>query len=363
MNAEVSEERRRLLQVISDLDDLQIQKLTYYAESVISGKQVVSLDHISKLPVETVNMIAQYLPHRDFSSFSQTSAYISECLSSTWLSQGLETYSGIIVNGLSFQETVYSGVDPKKAFHQFEASWGFTQSPLCNCPKPYLLESAVPEGIASFTVPLNFGISSTCTCFLDFSAEVHFGIDVIRSVIGVVDSLDHLNCDRALSPNHWGLAFGPLSGIVSSQGRYFDRYNTFNTGPFIRDFLQTAMLDTVGIRVGIFFNQGEVSFYRLPEEKGEWECTGVVHKSTQKVLYPAVMFWQLSPAESVSFKLEGIHDLPPYPPHDNLEAQDLANWTEFDEGDLRNFQVDDFEENLGENFWEDENLELTTVRE
>ena len=340
--------RHRLLQMINDGADEQIQTLFHYARHLFVDPRQSKRKSILSLGPDLIHILTEYLTPRDLRSLSETSNGIRDCVQRGWMQLGLVHFDGILIHGMSFTEIVAQGVSPHDAFNLFESSWGFQPSEMCNQPIPSILQSAVTGRMACFTVPTLFGVSPSARLFIDITAEMHFGPDVVRSVVGVVDSLDPIDCDRALSFDHWGLAFGPLSGIISSRGKYFDRYDTFNTGPFIRDFLAAAMVDTVGIRIGIFFDRGSVSFYRLPEEKANWECTGVVYKARpdQKVLYPAVMFWRLSPSESVTFKLEGLHDNPPFEPHDNFLSQDMGNWANFDEAQHLDEEDEDFDDEI-----------------
>ena len=328
--------RQRLIEMIENGDDETIKALSHYVDHLMLDTRDSKSYGISNLSEDILNIIGGFLNPRDLRYLAESSACMRDCMSNVWIDRGRLFFDGILIYGMTFMDVVAQGVSPHDAFVLFESSWGFQPNEMCNQPIPSILQSSVNTGMACCTITTLFGVSTSARLFIDITAEMHFGPDVVRSVIGVVDSLDHIDCDRALSINHWGLAFGPLSGIISSRGQYFDRYETFNTGPFIRDFLTAAMMDTVGIRVGIFFDHGSVSFYRLPEEKAEWECTGVVYKARpdQKVLYPAVMFWRLSPAESVTFKLEGLHNNPPFEPHDNSFAQDMTNWRPFDEAQV-----------------------------
>ena len=165
----------------------------------------------------------------------------------------------------------------------------------------------------------------------------------------MVDSLETLDCDRALSTKHWGIGFGPLSGVVTSNQCYFDRSDTYNTGALVEDYLETAKARSVQIRIGIYFDNGNISFFRLPEGKTAWECTGVVHqaKPHQTVFYPSAMFWRLSSSDEVEFELRGMQRDPPFDPHFNFSAQEARNWTRFSEPQEVRENPEDYESDGG----------------
>jgi hypothetical protein len=267
------------------------------------------------------------------------------------LALGERYFRGIFVRELTFVKAA-EALGVPLAFSEFLRSFGFCGNAFTNGQAPDELHLEITdEESHSFTVPLGFAVSREAEIFLDFSAEIHFGPDVIRSVVGVIDSLANLHVDRAMaeaSEHGFGLAFGPLSGVLSRDGKYFDRFHTYATGAVIRDFLASATVDTVGVRIGIFFSHGKVAFFRLPEEDGDWETTGFVYEmgETQNFLYPCLMFSRVSQHENVFFQLRGISDRPPYTPHLNEEALDYENnWLPFEEDALDILrQQDDGEE-------------------
>ena len=320
----------------SKLDSESIQQLISYSDLLFLRQKNRRADVSRVFPRDVLYRIGQYLTPFELKAFRGTCRSVEAATSRCWYDIGERLFEGLVVSGETFSEAV--GRRPfnnsiLSVFNKFEKSWRFMDHAGCEYPRPETVHVAIRRGQLSFTLPVGFGVTwSVDSLFIDIAAEVHFGPDLIRSVVGVVDSLKNLECDRALSRDSWGIGFGPLSGILSSGGFFFDRFETYHTGPFIRDYLASAMVDTVGLRIGIFFSRGKIAFYRLSEESADWECTGFVYQApSMTTLYPSVMFSRVGESEEVTFQLRGMYNKPPYFPHDNLIAQDTQNWQPFED--------------------------------
>jgi len=183
------------------------------------------------------------------------------------------------------------------------------------------------------------------------TVSVKFSPEAVRSVIGLIQAPlipgheQSLECDRGLSKKYWGLAFGPLTGVVSTHGRYFDDFSTYRARHGLRDYLTCALSGPVSVKVGIYINDGQIAFYRLPEsDYFDYECTGYVYdcstatdmtylqldacNNTSQVL-PCVMLSHIGHHDHISISIEKISTEPPYMPHSNTIALNPSNWSLF----------------------------------
>ncbi|KAF4665451.1 hypothetical protein FOL47_004608 [Perkinsus chesapeaki] len=249
----------------------------------------------------------------------------------------------------------------------------------------------------SFTCPSKFEIPTSHPrgIYLEYLVDLHFSPSATRAVIGVIDGshkstsplsvlsstttaattmaasptpsgkfLDDTflatrtskleTCDFALEtdPSMWAVAFGPLSAVLSSRGRYFDQFDTYTVAgaedpsenkELLRDCLESALLDVVSVRVGIYLEQGKVAFFRrvdsvghsssmLPGDSSSYDCTGFIYQTRedQPFLRPALMCCNVNgDYDFVRTELTAVCNKPPYPPHDNIDALDFPNNWEY----------------------------------
>ena len=344
----------RLLERASALDQDSLSRLVNFADLQAIRRSNANHDVTSSFSRDVLCRVGQFLEPADLRSYAASSPVLRDATSKIWIDRGERVFNGILVGGQTFSEALRCSASPEVVYQRFRDSWGFMPNKFCTNPRPDTLRVRVQEDLHNFTVPLAFSISTSASIFLDIAAEMRFGPDMVRSVIGFLEDIGDLECDRGLSTDSWGMAFGPLSGIISSNGLFFDRLHTYVTGPYMRDFLQAVAVDTIGVRVGMFFDQGKVSFFRHTEEGSDWECTGVVYecKKGTKHLIPSVMFARVSPAEDIKFQLRGIYDKAPFAPHINREALDSDAWLPFEESayelminpELPNEDLDDLED-------------------
>jgi hypothetical protein len=314
------------LDCLSERDFLELRN---YA-MLLSHKKNRRL-RLHDLPSEMLVRIGNFL---DVNSLNQFSSIFSSGrnLSDCFRDRGLQLFEGLVVDGKNFQQAVATTGEAFLEFQKFQTSLIFGVHPIIENLHQRLIRVNVPANeVVSFTLPMGFGVTSDTSLFLEFHAELHFGPDIIRSVIGVVEDLEDMEMDKAMSEKVFGLAYGPLSSILSSKGKYFDKVEAYITGPYIRDYLDQATQETVGLRLGIYFMKGQVAFYRQGEEDGDWECTGFVYKTEKPVLYPCFMFSKVTDQERLSFEFKAISQEPPFTPHANKAAFESENWLPFED--------------------------------
>lgn len=333
--------KQELLDSIDMMDSKDLLPLREFLRMSSIRSTWSDVDASLALPEDAITSIGSFLGAKDLAAWQTCNETMLKALDSKWLTLGVRRFHSIRVHGRCFEEKGDSG-------SWFSRYIEFSQAlRLCVregvmklCNKRYTVETCVPMNKrVSCTIPAKFGIATSGSTFVSMTVSVKFSPEAVRSVIGLIDLplggsgwRQSLECDRGLSRKHWGLAFGPLSGVVSSMGRYFDDFRTYRARHGLKDYLATALNEPVAVRVGIFVDNGKVAFYRLPEsDYSDWECTGFVydcssgdHRGDNKTLLPSVMFSQIGHNDHVKVAIEGICDRPPFYPHTNSAA--LHNW-------------------------------------
>ena len=330
--------KQELIDSIAVMGDEELFPLRQFMR-LSSIKSIWSdLDSSLALPEDAITSVGSFLGARDLAAWQTCSKTMHSSLDSKWLLLGLERFHNVRLDGRSFGERDESCSSWFLRYTEFRKSLRLcTRAGVMCLTGCNTVETAIPMyKKVSCTIPSKFGISVSGSTFLSLTVSVKFSPDAVRSVIGLIDFPQtggwgqSLECDRGLSRKYWGLAFGPLTGVVSSMGKYFDDFSTYRARHGLKDYLAAAMNETVVVRVGIFIDNGKVAFYRLPEsDYSDWECTGFVydcstHGVQSEYILPSVMFSHIGHRDSVSVCIDGISPRPPFYPHVNASA--MHNW-------------------------------------
>jgi hypothetical protein len=300
--------------------------------------QGVDISHV--LPGDTISCIGSFLDASTVSKLQQTCRTIKNSLDVIWRDLGSKHFQGVLVDGEPFiNRPVYSSWS-QRYLH-------FSKS-LIIFPRKGVLEASGPRTVHTFipaykkvscTLPATFSILTTGRTFLEMTVSVRFSPDAVRSVIGLIESPiqggpESLLCDRGLSRTHWGLAYGPLTGVCSVKGRYFDDFSTYRARHSLTDYLTRALDHEVSMKIAIFVEDGKVAFYRLPVDSDyvDWESTGFVYQITHtNLVHPCLMFSSIGSRDSISLEIDRLSRDPPYYPHINEKALRQSSWNSFAE--------------------------------
>jgi hypothetical protein len=320
-------------------DDLLVFRQYIRLNSIC--RELKGVDLMNALPEDALLQVGSFLNARDVSNLQMGCKVLFQAFDSAWQVFGESKYSTILVEGKTFQGA--SGAC------WFDKYLSFAKS-LRIAPRKGVIERGrnlkdVKTCIRLFrkvscTLPTLFSVVTSGRTFIEMTVSVKFSPEAVRSVIGLIESpikgdTESLKCDRALSRKHWGLAFGPLTGVVSSRGQYFDDFSTYRARHGLHDYLGRAMHEQVTLKVGIYIEEGKIAFYRLPEhDYPDWECTGFVFESAHVELYPCLMFSHIGHRDSIYLTVTDIRNTPPYMPHVNTKAVSRDNWSSFAEEGL-----------------------------
>ena len=346
--------REDIISTISDMDYEELSTLFQYVRCSSIRIEWTGVDISATIPEDALYSIASFLDAKTLATWQASSSSMLRSFDVAWQTRGSDRFQNIMVEGEGF-------VSPQST----EASWfhryvEFARRIRLSTKERVLAAStsnsrAVSTCIPLYqkvtcTVPAEFSVALKGTTYVTMSVSVRFSPEAIRSVVGLIQSpiyplpSSSLECDRGLSRKYWGLAFGPLTGVVSSQGRYFDDFSTYRARHGLKDYLTKALTETVSVKVGILIHEGRIAFYRLPEsDYPDWECTGFVYDCFANLstptsflnfvdtpsLFPAVMFTHMGHRDHVLVSIDGISDRPPYWPHVNESAMDFENWNSF----------------------------------
>lgn len=330
--------------MIESISSMQAQELANLRQSVrlLKLRQENEGNDLSMLlDGDAIATIGSFLSARDLSTLQNSNKHMRESLDSHWKAIGCSTFPNVRVSNERFD-------------YQSERLWydrycRFTKS-LRIFPTKGVLGSQHNRTCStciplfrkvSCTIPAMFSVETSGRTFIEMTVSVRFSPEAVRSVVGIIESpvsggRESLMCDRALSRKHWGLAFGPLTGVVSSGGRYFDDFTTYRARHGLHDYLSKAMEEAVTVKVGIFIDNRRIAFYRLPESDYlDWESTGFVYETEHKEVLPCIMFSHIGHRDSISITIDRISERPPYYPHANARAlSDPTSWNSFAESNL-----------------------------
>ena len=346
--------REDIISTISDMDYEELSTLFQYVRCTSIRMEWTGVDISATIPEDAMYSIASFLDSKSLATWQACSSSMLRSFDGSWQTRGLDRYRNILVDGEGFESGVLSEASWFHRFVEFSRRMRISAKDrvLVSLPsKPKAVLTCIPlYQKVSCTVPAEFSVKLSGTTYVTMSVSVRFSPEAIRSVVGLIQSpifplpAHSLECDRGLSRKYWGLAFGPLTGVVSSQGRYFDDFSTYRARHGLKDYLTTALSETVTVRVGILIHEGRIAFYRLPEsDYPDWECTGFVYDCCdnlttptsflnfleQPSISPAVMFTHIGHRDHVEVSIDGISDRPPYWPHVNDSALDFSNWNSF----------------------------------
>lgn len=349
-----------VVRLLPSLDKERLAQVLSYVQQCTVLTQKNGVDSLSRLPFEAVSRVGQFLAPSDLRSFGQVCRTLRLGSRFAWECAGSELYDGLSVDGCLFSDSSLRTVDWRERARAFGESVGFLSSDLLLIQNGTVAGSAWPYGrryclaplgrSMSFTCPTGFGVSAFKAdkslaggTFVHMRMSLRFSPDAVRAVVGLIDgrhgagsksSDRELACDRGLSADQWGISFGPLTGVVSSRGRYFDKFHTYRARHGLKDYLEMAQHGKVTVDVGIYIHQGLVAFYRLPEsDYVDWECTGFIcslDPRTQSIVYPALMFSNIGKHDMVEAAVLNVTNKPPYFPHVNALANQESYWTKFE---------------------------------
>jgi len=329
-------------EIIRSVDSLTEEELLTMRQSLRLStlrRELQGVDIAHVLPGDTLSCIGSYLDASAVSRLQLTCKSLRESLEPVWRDLGASDFGSICIDGEPFKSRpIYSSWH--RRYVQFSKSLSiFPRRGILEQSGPRKVQTAIPVyKRVSCTLPAAFSISTSGRTFVEMTISVRFSPDAVRSVIGLIESpiqggLESLCCDRGLSRNHFALCMGPLSGVLSCRGRYFDDFSTYRARHSLHDYLARAMEDEVSMKVAIFIDNGKVAFYRLPVESdyADWECTGFVHNimSSMDQVHPCLIFSSIGGRDSISLKIDRISADPPYYPHTNEKALRQSSWTSF----------------------------------
>ena len=340
MASDVGSLRYEVIQSVVALseDELLIVRQSIRLTSL--KKELEGVNMIDLLPGDAIACIGSFLDASAILSLGAASKSTRDALDILWKGFGESAFTDMLVEGVGFSDD------------NEVSSWQSRYLEFCQamtiCPRRGVVKSVGPREVrtciplyrkATCTLPAMFSVLSSGRTFLELTVSVKFSPDAVRSVIGLIGSpitsTESLQCDRGLSRQHWGLAFGPLTGVVSSSGRYFDDFSTYRARHGLHDYLSRALEEEVELKVGIFINNSMIAFYRLPEQDYvDWECTGFVYQVPYACVIPSLMFSSIGHADDISVRFDRICKDPPYYPHTNETALRQSSWHSFAEEGL-----------------------------
>lgn len=331
-------------ELIERIAHMSVKELESFRQSVRLSticSNLCEVDACATLPDDTITLIGGFLTSKDLHIWQLCCRTIFRASDSMWQKFGSNRFRNIVVSGESFEE-----VDERSSW--FERYTLFARC-LQIVPREGVVSSLDSRTVVlainlyrkvSCTLPARFSVSSEGTTFVRMTVGVKFSPEAVRSVIGLIegpieDPCSSLCCDRGLSRKYWGLAFGPLTGVISCQGRYFDDFSTYRARHGLKDYLRLATEGLVTVQVGILVHKGKVAFFRLPErDYVDWECTGFVWALKHSTVFPSAMFSHLGSLDTVSICVNSVSEDPPYWPHINSQALNFEEWKSFAEEGL-----------------------------
>ena len=335
--------KQKLLCSIAYMDEADLLPLRQYLRLSSIRSTWSDIDMSLALPEDAITSVGSFLNAKDLSSWQTCNHEMFNSLDTNWYTLGMSSFENVKVDGRFFEERDVNCSSWFLRYTEFAKSLRLcVRKGVMSLSGPLEVSTCIPMyKKVSCTIPAKFSISPFGSrLFIQLTVSVKFSPDAVRSVIGLVDAPGvggwgkSLECDRGLSRSQWGLAFGPLTGVVSCMGRYFDDFSTYRARHGLKDYLATAMSETVHVQVGIFIENGKVAFYRLPEsDYSDWECTGFVYQVPDSQLYPAVMFSHIGHNDSICIKMNGIKHNPPFYPHTNTVALNWNGWNSFADED------------------------------
>ncbi len=348
--------RQELIDIISDLDESVLTLLKPVVEKSLLILNWRLADISGVFPDDAIQSVASYLEVGDLINWQSCNSAMLRTLDSNWWSIGIREFPNVFVDGKTFDDAaVVSERSSSRWFSRyihFRRSLGISSREGFSAYTDALQVAAtwMPQMLRiSCTIPSRFSVSLRGTTYIEMTVGVKFSPEAVRSVVGLIDvpaiSFGNirnagLDCDRGLSKKYWGLAFGPLTGVVSSEGRYFDNFRTYRARHGLKDYLSIASRELVQVKVGIFISGGKVAFYRLPEtDYCDWECTGFIYDCFDTAIhhklllvshvYPSLMFSNIGLDDSISVSIDKVSSSPPYLPHTNATGLNFTNWNWF----------------------------------
>lgn len=331
-------------ELIDRISQMDVKELESFRQSVRLSAIRSTLSRVSlpeALSEDALSVVGQFLTASDLHTWHLCCKTILNTSDVKWKDLGIHRFRNILVSGEGFEE-----VDERSTWFRRYAQFssGLHISPradiVCMVDQRTVMTDIPLYRKVSCTLPARFSVSTRGTTFVRMTVGVKFSPEAVRSVIGLIgwpveDPFSSLDCDRGLSKKYWGLAFGPLTGVVSSKGRYFDDFTTYRARHGLKDYLTLATQELVIVQVGILVHNGRAAFFRLPEcDYTDWECTGFVGELKDSQVIPSAMFSQLGHLDTVTVRVNSVSEDPPYWPHINAKAMDFNNWNSFAEEGL-----------------------------
>lgn len=345
--------RQQLFDLISDLDESSLTLLKPHLERSLLILNWRKVDMSGVFPDDAILSVASFLEVRDLVGWQSCNSGMLNIIDHMWRDIGISMFPNVYVDGRRFDGVPVSDDSCTSWYARyllFHRSMRICmRDNVTSLVGPRRVVTCVPSPLRiSCTIPSKFSVSLHGSTYIEMTVGIKFSPDAVRSVIGLIDvpvvplGSNGMDCDRGLSRKHWGLAFGPLTGVVSTQGRYFDNFRTYRARHGLKDYLSMALWELIEVRVGIFIHEGKVAFYRLPEnDYCDWECTGfvydcldtIVHKELLLVsqVYPSLMFSNIGREDTISVSVDRISTSPPYYPHTNTLGLNFNSWSWFAE--------------------------------
>ena len=331
----VGELKRELFDSISTMDVDDLMPLRQFIRMSSIRSTWSELDLSLALPEDAITSVGSYLDARDLSAWQTCNRTMLQSLDVQWRALGIRRFPNVRLDDQEFFQKANESSSWFLRYTEFSKSLRLAaRTGVMSFKGLRKVETDIPiHKKVSCTIPAKFSVSLAGCTFISMTVTVKFSPDAVRSVIGLIDypsTHQSLECDRGLSRKHWGLAFGPLTGVVSCMGKYFDDFSTYRARHGLKDYLAAAMTESVVVRVGVFVDNGKVAFYRLPEsDYADWECTGFVYDCFSSIpqaasVVPSVMFSHIGNRDYVGVSVDGVSAHPPFYPHTNATA--MHNW-------------------------------------
>jgi hypothetical protein len=339
--------RGEMLEVIQSLDEARIAVVHRAMMGAVLKLQWEGQDLSGVFPDDAIRSVASFLGTRDLCTWQSCSRSMKSTLDFEWRRVGLEAFPNMYLEGKQFLDYPSSSWFEKYITFMRSKRISKRRGTTTLQPSGAVVTYITLPGRISCTIPSKFSISLHGSTYVEMTVNIKFSPDAVRSVVGLIDiphylphSAASLDCDRGLSRKYWGLAFGPLTGVVSSRGKYFDNFRTYRARHGLRDYLTLALHELVTVRVGIFIHNGKVAFYRLPEhDYCDWECTGFIydcfdtasHPSLLLVsqVFPALMLSSIGQDDHIGVSIDKLSSTPPYFPHSNSMGLNFSTWSSF----------------------------------
>ena len=346
--------REDIISTISDMDYEELSTLFQYVRCTSIRMEWTGVDISATIPEDAIYSIASFLDAKSLATWQACSSHMLRSFDGAWQTRGSDRFRNILVDGEGFSSGALAEFSWFRRYVEFSRRMRISTRDrvlMASPSNPKAVITCIPLYQKVYcTVPAEFSVALSGTTYITMGVSVRFSPEAVRSVVGLIQSpifplpSTSLDCDRGLSRKYWGLAFGPLTGVVSTQGRYFDDFSTYRARHGLKDYLTTALSETVTVKVGILIHEGRVAFFRLPEsDYPDWECTGFVYDCCADLttpqsylnflenpaLFPAVMFTHIGHRDEVAVSIDSISDRPPYWPHVNESALNFNSWNSF----------------------------------